>query len=591
MRTQAMMARASGRGSMTPLSRLTAAVAATVMLACGDGRGPFGPQGPAPVASVTVVGPQHSLRVGNTVTIQATLRDADGNVLTGRSVSWRSSDAAVAAVSAAGVLEAKGPGSATITASSESREGTATIGVTIVPVSWVNVTPELVELAWDGTRQLAATSHDSVGGELSGRAVVWTSSNAAVATVSADGTVTARGPGVASVRATSAENARFGVAQISVGPAPVARVVLASTDLALEPGDALGIHARVESPTGAELPHEPVTWTTSNAAVASVDQASGRITAHSAGTTAILATAGGKTALAIVRVAPTPGFDLIYSRPLSTGGSEIFTLSLADASRTPVKLNAGNVSRDPSASPDGARFVFAVSQIDLTTGASINDLFAVDVNGMNMKRLTTSAGIDEDPAWSPDGRKIAYAGTNPVTQSQDIYVMNADGTGAVSLTEGMGVRIEERQPAWSADGQWIAFSASTGVTNVSYRIWVMRADGSEKRQVVTSDVGFDMAPTWSPDGGRIAFQRYGSAQQTGADIMIVDAAGGAPARLALPGDQYFPTWSPDGAHIAYMQHDTLGYNIWTVRPDGSGERMRTRQQWGGGVAPSWIRRQ
>ena len=78
----------------------------------------------------------------------------------------------------------------------------------------------------------------------------------------------------------------------------------------------------------------------------------------------------------------------------------------------------------------------------------------------------------------------------------------------------------------------------------------MNTDGSNVVQV-TTDMGFDVTPTWAPAGDRIAFSRYNAAApQNGWDIMIVNAAGGTPVRLTLPGDQLVPAWSPDGQYIA-----------------------------------------
>ena len=113
---------------------------------------------------------------------------------------------------------------------------------------------------------------------------------------------------------------------------------------------------------------------------------------------------------------------------------------------------------------------------------------------------------------------------------------------------------------------------------------------------VTTDAGFDSSPSWSPDGTTIAFTRYNTAQPEthGEDLMFVDVASGTVRRLELPGDQRSPVWSPDGQFLAFSATALPGRgvaNLYTMRPDGTGIRLRTvNTAWGGGVTPSWIRR-
>jgi len=124
---------------------------------------------------------------------------------------------------------------------------------------------------------------------------------------------------------------------------------------------------------------------------------------------------------------------------------------------------------------------------------------------------------------------------------------------------------------------------------------VINANGSNARQL-TTDAGFDMTPTWSPDGAKIAFVRYDAASPAhGDDIMIVSAQGGAATRYAKIGDQRQPAWSPDGRYIAFAGTSVTGSGLaqlYTMRADGTGTRRRTIDpSWGGGAVPAWIARQ
>ena len=159
--------------------------------------------GPAPVASVSVSPASTSLTTGQTVQLTATPRDASGNALTGRVVTWASSNTTVATVNGSGLVTALTAGSATITATSEGKSGTAMVTVTLVPVASVSVSPATASVAAGQTVQVTATPRDAGGNVLAGRVVTWGSSNTAVATVNGSGLVSGVAAGSATVTATS----------------------------------------------------------------------------------------------------------------------------------------------------------------------------------------------------------------------------------------------------------------------------------------------------------------------------------------------------------------------------------------------------
>ena len=175
-----------------------AGVALTLALgSCGE------PSGPAPVATVSVAPSTLGLLVSQMRALSATPRDAAGNPLTDRDVTWASDDESVATVSDAGLVTAVSAGIATVTAMSEGQQGSATVTVTLVPVASVSVGPTSLNLVQGDTGRLTATPRDTAGNPLTGRTVTWASTNEAVATVSPTGLVRAVGPGTATVTATS----------------------------------------------------------------------------------------------------------------------------------------------------------------------------------------------------------------------------------------------------------------------------------------------------------------------------------------------------------------------------------------------------
>src|SRR5439155_9213572 len=148
-----------------------------------------GPTGPAPVASIFVVLSATSLKVGETTIAVATLKDANGHVLSGRALTWSSSGANVATVTADGVVTANATGTAGISAASEGVSGAATLTVTVVPIATVSVSLVSSSIYVGASTQATATPRDANGNVLTGRSFAWSSDNTAVARVNASGFV------------------------------------------------------------------------------------------------------------------------------------------------------------------------------------------------------------------------------------------------------------------------------------------------------------------------------------------------------------------------------------------------------------------
>jgi uncharacterized protein YjdB len=155
-----------------------------------------------------------TLGVSATGTLTATLKDAAGNVLTGRTVTWTSSLGAIATVSSTGVVTGQSPGTATITATSEGKTGTATVVVQAGPAATVIVTPSPVSVRVGNSVQLTATAFDAFGNWITGRSFTWTTSNGAVATVSSTGLVTTKRTGTVIITATM--DAKSGASNVTV---------------------------------------------------------------------------------------------------------------------------------------------------------------------------------------------------------------------------------------------------------------------------------------------------------------------------------------------------------------------------------------
>jgi uncharacterized protein YjdB len=257
-----------------------------------------------PVASVTVEPPSGSVPVGQTLQLMAILRDADGNILTGREVSWSSSNTAIATVSGAGLVTGVAAGGpVTITATSEGVSGTSSITVTQVPVASVTVEPPTgsVHVAW--TLQLTAVLRDADGNILTGRVVTWSSANTSIATVSGAGLVSGVAAGVP-VTITATSEGVSGTSSITVTLAPVDSVEVSPASASVQVGGTRQLIATLRDANGNVLTGRAVSWSSSDGAVATVSQA-GLVTGGAVGgPITITATSEGRSGTASVTVLP-----------------------------------------------------------------------------------------------------------------------------------------------------------------------------------------------------------------------------------------------------------------------------------------------
>ena len=271
------------------------------------------------VASITISPASGQLTVGERVQLDAQLKDSRGTVLRDRTPSWSSSNTEVAAVSPSGQVTANAPGTATMTASSDNQRATVRIEVAAAPVGTVVLTAPPPSLPIGESFQLGGTVRDARGGLLLDRTISWTSNNAKVAPVTAGGLVTAVGAGTARITATV--EGKTASVTITV-PAPVAvvtTVAMAPSSAALEVGETVQLTAIPQDARGAPM-DRPITWSSSNAGVASVSRA-GLVSAVGAGSATISAASEGRTGTIGVTVTARPGPDSIVVIPPNPSGA------------------------------------------------------------------------------------------------------------------------------------------------------------------------------------------------------------------------------------------------------------------------------
>ena len=270
---------------------------------------------PVPVSSVEVTPSAETVAVGKDIQLSAIPRASNGNELAGREVSWSSSDASIARVDEMGIVRGVAPGEATITATSEGQSGSATITVIPRPVASVVVEPSTATFETGNTVQLRAEPRDAENNALTGRLVVWTTSDEGVATVDEDGTVRGIAPGSVTIFATS--EGKRGEAGIIVVRPPVASVRITPSSGEVIVGNTVDFDAQALDAAGNILSGREMVWTSASPATATVNE-NGVVRGEAPGQTTITATSEGVSASVPVTVNPVPVASVEVTPPSGT---------------------------------------------------------------------------------------------------------------------------------------------------------------------------------------------------------------------------------------------------------------------------------
>lgn len=280
-----------------------------------------------------------------------------------------------------------------------------------------------------------------------------------------------------------------------------------------------------------------------------------------------------------VTLTPTPpggSGQIIFESmpdPLEKGFYILYVMDV-DGSNLRALLRDPISASQPAWSPDGKMLAFT-SRYNQNSSSQI---YTANADGSNLQQIT-SEGDNFHPTWSPDGKQIAFVRSYSGSGS-DMYVMKADGTNfddgssAINLTNSDGTG-QYDYPEWSPDGLHIAYQA---FWENNWEIFVINADDSSKPSQLTKtqqrENDWSIQPSWSPDGKQIAFASNRSGNW---DIYVMGNKGGRAKSLTQ--DEFYdimPDWSPNGSLVAFSSNRDGILQIYLSAQDGSGIKPITK---------------
>lgn len=254
---------------------------------------------------------------------------------------------------------------------------------------------------------------------------------------------------------------------------------------------------------------------------------------------------------------PQPHGAVAYLAYDADGFAQTFVACPDLANPRPIAASPGRNTGYATWSPDGTRLAFDTDRDDPDLGAEppISDVYTIATDGSELRKLTRSDGFDGAPAWSPDGRTIAFQRSDAPGEAPGIFLMDAtDGTGRTRLSSAPDGSVDW-SPWFSPDGTSVVFTRifnplEPDDAKALSAMYVVDADGGDPVRLTPESVNPGDG-VWSPDGTTIVFEVFGDGGRGDTWAIHPDGTGLRSLTAAVAGISWSrdPTWSPDGSHV------------------------------------------
>ncbi|MGH3995673.1 MAG: TolB family protein, partial [Pseudonocardiaceae bacterium] len=243
----------------------------------------------------------------------------------------------------------------------------------------------------------------------------------------------------------------------------------------------------------------------------------------------------------------------LNDRATGTGDLEIFSVNADGSAYTPVTNNGPLIDpgiptsfltdQNPAVSPDGKRVAWSTNR----DGGS--RIYIKNADGTGPETVLTTEGVARVHSWSPDSRQIYFNNNlEGFPGNNEVYRMNADGTGQTNLTNRA---TSDVAPAVKPDGTKVLFHSNRNLGTNDFDIHAMNPDGTNVVNLTNNRAGNDLDPNWKPDGTQIVFERFASGSNSNIFKMNADGSGVTQLTFQAAGLNRNPVWSPDGTRIAF----------------------------------------
>lgn len=455
-------------------------------------------------------GTQIAMSPGEVDTLHVIIANQNGRTVNPLTLQWGSTDQSVARVSLSGMVTAVGPGKATLGVSGLLQNKNVEVSVHQV-VDKLSVRPRLsteVLVPLTGTAKFEAQALTAANVPVPEAPLRWSVADSTIATFDPrTGTLTGRAVGKTQLTARGP----------GAGLAVTWNVaVIAGTPRFVQQRIGMGVNQRhalranyADSAGNILAPAANLTWTSDNPQVATVGE-DGTVSGTGYGRARVTATApGGKTATADVYVV---GEIVVASSRAGPGKYQLYSAERSNLAQF-IKLSADTASAsDPAFSPDGSRIAF----VSLRDGNA--EIYVMNADGSGSTRVTNDPLTDGRPSFTPDGQTIVFHSSRTAGKQQ-IWSVNVDGTGLAQLTRDS----VNASPTVSPDGQTIAYVSTR---NKDTEIWLMGKDGTNQRQFTRAPQSRESEPRFLRDGTLSYLVERKEGSRTVQQVMRADLASG-----------------------------------------------------------------